>query len=204
WRVARPGTPGAAGRAHTVRAVLGTEKWTCIGESLGMMDVVRTRDERRLIGHLGPEILAPDFAQVGVFEAEQRLARLSDQPLSRALLDQRVVAGIGTIWMAESLYQLRLWPWTLVADTDKAMRLTLLNIAASRIANSVELATSHGFSAVPCYVYGQLGKPCTRCGTRIKIAGQSGPTTKPDQGTGERIVHWCPTCQPNPTSPPGG
>ena len=195
WRVARTGTAQAAGRSPTVRAVLATSTWTCLGDRLGMLDLVRTHDEPRLLGHLGPEVLAEDFEGEGLAEGLRRLALRPERAVCAALLDQSVVAGIGTIWMAESLFARRLWPWTPVSDLDPDERSALLLTASRLIARSVDLGRRQGLGAVPRHVHGRLRKPCTRCRTPVALGALSGPGVRPDQGAGERVVFWCPICQ---------
>lgn len=195
WRVARTGTPQAAGRAPTIRAVLATTTWTCLGDQLGMLDLVRTHDEKQLVGHLGPDVLAEDFETGGLAEGLHRLALDPGRTLCAALLDQQVVAGIGTIWMAESLFARRLWPWTRVAELDVGRRSALLLTASRLIARSVEIGRHHGLGAVPRHAHGRHRKPCNRCRTPIALGALSGPDVRPDQGAGERVVFWCPTCQ---------
>lgn len=69
WRVVPTGSPRAVGRGAFVRAVLGNDEWTAVGDRLGMLDVVPTGDEHTLIGHLGPDVLAADFPADGLAEA---------------------------------------------------------------------------------------------------------------------------------------
>ena len=198
WRVARTGTPPAAGRSPTVRAVLATGAWTCLGDRLGMLDLVRTTDEDRLVGHLGPDVLAADFEGPGLEEGLRRLALQPERALCAALLDQQVVAGIGTIWMAESLFARGLWPWTPAGALGADERATLLRTASRLIARSVEVGRTQGLGAVPRYAHGRLRRPCARCRTPIALGALSGPHVRPDQGTGERVVFWCPSCQARP------
>ena len=60
-----------------MRAALATAEWTAVGMTLGMLDLVATADESTLVGHLGPDILADDFADPaspwGITEAVRRL-----------------------------------------------------------------------------------------------------------------------------------
>src|SRR5690606_13617955 len=109
WRVERTGGRAAAARRPEIRAVLATTRWTCVGWRLGMLDLLRTRDEPHLLAHLGPDVLADDFPGDGLDEAVRRMREQGPRPLCDVLLDQGVVAGLGTIWMAESLYASRLW-----------------------------------------------------------------------------------------------
>ena len=57
WRVYPTGSSQAAARSPQVRAVIATQAWTAVGHHLGMLDVVRTRDEHTVIGRLGPDLL---------------------------------------------------------------------------------------------------------------------------------------------------
>jgi len=203
WRVARTGSPQAAARAPTVRAVLATASWTCLGDRLGMLDLVRTHDEVQLLGHLGPDVLAENFEGPGVAEGLRRLALEPERAACAALLDQTVVAGIGTIWMAESLFARRLWPWTPVAGLGPDERSALLRTASRLISRSVDIGRRQGLGAVPRYAHGRHRKPCPRCRTPIALAALSGPDVRPDQGAGEGVVFWCPSCQARRAPAPG-
>ncbi|ACZ30270.1 DNA glycosylase/AP lyase, H2TH DNA-binding protein [Xylanimonas cellulosilytica DSM 15894] len=204
WQVRRTGARDAAGRSPAVRAVLATETWTCLGWHLGMMDLVRTRDEGMLIGHLGPDVLAPDFVGApatdgrfddGAAEGTRRLAVDPARPVCVALLDQRTVAGLGTIWTAESLFAERLWPWTAVGELPTGRVRALLLTAARLVRGSVAVGRRQGLGAVERRVHGRHHRPCVRCGTPIALGSTAGPDVRPDQGALERVVYWCPVCQ---------
>jgi endonuclease-8 len=116
---------------------------------------------------LGPDILAepPDL--------DRMLARLRADPareVGDALLDQRLVAGIGNKWKAEALWQTRVSPWQPVGDTDLRAVLTAAH----------QLMTNR----LDARVYRR--RVCSRCGTPIR----SYP-----QGEAARIAYWCPACQ---------
>ncbi|QAY64700.1 Fpg/Nei family DNA glycosylase [Xylanimonas allomyrinae] len=201
WRVHRTGSREAAGRSPAVRAVLATSTWTCVGWHLGMLDLLRTRDEHTLLAGLGPDVLADAFASSGptahggVDEGVRRLLVAPQRPVCVALLDQRVVAGLGTIWMAESLFAERLWPWTPVGVLD-ARRVRGLLLTASRLVGaSVTVARRAGLGAVERRVHGRHRGPCVRCGTPIALGSTRGQDVRPDQGALERVVYWCPRCQ---------
>jgi endonuclease-8 len=135
------------------------------------------RDARR-IAYLGPDILTrpPDYdAMLERLRAEQQTRAVGD-----ALLDQRLVAGIGNMWKAEALWQARVSPWCALADvSDEELRDTLA--AAHRL--------MHGRleGARPLHrVYRRVGRACGRCGASIR----SYP-----QGEAARMAYWCPGCQ---------
>jgi endonuclease VIII len=125
----------------------------------------------------GPDILAaePDFDAM-----EARLRREPGRELGDALLDQRLVAGIGNIWRAEALWAARVSPWRAVADVADAELRAVLTAAHELMSSSVE-------GTRPLRrVYRRTGRPCGRCGTPIRAHAQ---------GDGARIAYWCPGCQ---------
>ncbi|HEY0217710.1 MAG TPA: DNA-formamidopyrimidine glycosylase family protein [Cellulomonas sp.] len=197
WRIARTGSPGARATAPQVRAVLANATWTAVGELLGMLDLVPTRDEHTLIGHLGPDVLADDFEDVGLPEALARWAARGSTPVCEVLLDQTVVAGIGTIYLADPLFLERIWPWTPADEVPDPAR--LLRVARALMLRSVRTATptttGETFRGRNTWVHGRLRQPCRRCGTPIR----SGTARRPPF---ERPVFFCGTCQrPRPADP---
>jgi endonuclease-8 len=134
---------------------------------------------QRAVSRLGPDILGtpPDF--------EAMVARLRGQHPARAVgeafLDQHLVAGIGNMWKAEALWRARVSPWRpLGAVSDDELR-RALGEAARMMRASVEGAREGRA------VYRKAGRPCPRCGERIRSRGQ---------GDDNRIAYWCPRCQP--------
>lgn len=182
WRIERAGWRT---RDPRVRALVGTAAYTAVGWSLGMLDVVRTRDENALVGHLGPDILGPDW------DAALAVARLAaaDTTIGAALLDQTNLAGIGTIWSSESLFAQRLNPWTPTADLSVAQ----LNALVERARAMMQRACAVGPAAIKTYVHGRHHRPCQRCRTPIALA-PIGPPTR------ERPMFHCPHCQGVPPS----
>lgn len=172
-----------------VRAVLGTADWTALGLRLGMLDLVPTADERTLVGHLGPDLLGPDWDPS---LAVANLRREPGRPLGAALLDQRNLAGIGTLWAAESLFLEGLHPWTPVGEVDddalagvveRAHRL----LSASRH-QAVQTSTGSTRRGETSYAHARAGRPCRRCGGSIRVAMIGDPPQ-------ERTMFYCPGCQ---------
>ncbi|HEY6030359.1 MAG TPA: DNA-formamidopyrimidine glycosylase family protein [Gaiellaceae bacterium] len=134
----------------------------------------------RAVVRLGPDVLAepPDL--------DAMIANLRRDParaLGDALLDQRLVAGIGNLWKAELLWRAQLSPWLPVGDVaDDELRALLLD-AAELMRASVAGARP------PRDVYRRAGRPCPRCGGRIRSRGQ---------GDDNRTAYWCPGCQRGP------
>jgi len=130
--------------------------------------------ERRL----GPDILAeaPDFdGMLANFRASD-----SGQRLGEALQRQRLVAGVGNMWMSEALWEARLSPWARVGERSDAELLRALDAAHRLMRASLE-----GESGAR-RVYRRTGRPCPRCGSPIRSRGQ---------GDDNRNAYWCPACQ---------
>jgi formamidopyrimidine-DNA glycosylase len=126
---------------------------------------------------LGPEPTSPEF---GAGRLRDALATRA-LPIKQALLDQRVVAGLGNIYVAEALWQARISP-TVPARSLSSPRLELLASAIREvIADALSLADpdSQRFA-----VYDREGEPCLRCGARIRRIVQGG-----------RSTCFCPRCQ---------
>ena len=171
WRVERRGThrqgrPWLVLRGDEHEAVL----WN--GPVLEL-----ARDDGRL-AYLGPDILAtpPDI--------ETMVARLRAAPRTRevgdAILDQRLVAGIGNMWKAEALWDARVSPWRPLRDVSDDELRAILETSARLMRGRLD-------GARPLHhVYRRVGRGCHRCGSVIR----SHP-----QGENARIAYWCPGCQ---------
>jgi endonuclease VIII len=190
WRLVRTGERGADARGTFVRAVLGTATWTAIGHRLGMLDVVATTEEHQLVAHLGPDVLAAGFPTVGLREALDRVQGRSGTPIAEVLLDQTAVAGIGTLYAAETLWARRLWPWTPAGDVQDLA--SLLMAARRLMVRSVEApsptATGDGPRGLTSWVHNRAGRPCPRCSAEIR----RGVARRPPM---ERPIFYCPDCQ---------
>jgi len=111
WRI-RP----AAERlrdSHRIRLLLANEDWQAIGYQLGVVELIRTSEESRVTGHLGPDLLGPDWDRA---EAVRRLSAQPDRPIGEALLDQRNLAGIGNLYATEMLFLRGVNPWQPAGD----------------------------------------------------------------------------------------
>lgn len=149
------------------------------GPVLELMTAGRRRLHQRLAA-LGPDILAAEF-DAGSF---LRRLRSTDQrrPLGDALLDQRILAGIGNIWKAESCWEAQLDPWRSVGSVRDEQALALVE----GIRPGMLLSGTQGHRAVRARIYRHAGEPCPRCGTPVAARGQ---------GDQNRITYWCPGCQ---------
>jgi endonuclease-8 len=149
------------------------------GPVLELMTESRTRFDLRLSA-LGPDILGSELDEA------RFLARLrGDDPtrgIGDALLDQRNIAGIGNIWKSEGCFDAAVDPWRRVADVSDDELLPLVRALRERMQASVE----RGGHPRGLRVYNRAGRPCPRCGERIRARGQ---------GDDNRTTYWCASCQ---------
>jgi endonuclease VIII len=161
---ARRGTPWLVLRGTDAEAVLWHGPVLELGESP--------------VRRLGPDILADPPA----IDAMVSKLRGADQrtPIGEALLDQRLVAGIGNMWRAEALWRAKVSPWRTLKDVADDELRTVLTEASQLMRRSLDSGLRQRAA------YRQAGRPCPRCGTAIKSRGQ---------GDANRIAYWCPDCQ---------
>ena len=174
WRLDRRGTarrgkPWLVLRGSQVEGVL----WNG-----PVLDLRRDSAVRR---RLGPDILEQPARIDDMVAALRR--EPAARPLGDALLDQRLVAGVGTVWRAEALWAARLSPWRPLEElSDDDLRAVLEQAAA-------KMRASLDGTRAPRQAYGRAGRACRRCGPPIRSCLQ---------GDDARLVFWCPQCQPGP------
>lgn len=195
WHRYRPGErwrrPPA--RARLVLEVEGSVA-VCFDAPVVELFEQRTEALHPSLSRLGPDLAKPTF------DAAEALSRLrsvdrADTEIGVALLDQRVMAGVGNVFKNEVLWIERVSPFSLVRDLDDetlerligtSRRLLLANVDARRGPERVTTAGDRGAPG-PLYIYGRGGRPCRRCGTRIASVQQGRDLP--------RTTYWCPTCQ---------
>jgi endonuclease-8 len=192
-RVIGTGVATAGGRdGSAIRAVLASVDWTAVGHRLGMIDLVPTADEARLVGHLGPDVLGPAWSAA---TAATNLRIDPDRPVGEALLDQRVLAGVGTYFMSEALFLRGVTPWTPVADLGEAGVDALVDLVHRLLRaqrdRDVHSTTGDTRSGATGYVHARSGRPCRRCGTAVRVAALGRAPT-------DRTAFYCPSCQRGP------
>lgn len=139
--------------------------------------------------------LAPDALVITPAELYQQLQRKKTARLKAALLDQRVIAGLGNIYVDEVLIREKRSPQLpavqLTAVQVKRLLKTIHKVLAEAIAACGTTLSDYiygyklaGEFQLQLRAYGQTGKPCYRCGTKIR------KTTIAGRGT-----HYCPKCQ---------
>ncbi len=200
WHLYRTGTPWRR-PAHQARVVLRTQDWVAVGFSLGVVELLARDEEDRVVGHLGPDLLGPDWDEA---EALRRLRADPERPIGEALLDQGNLAGIGNMYKAELCFIAGVNPWRPVGTVPDLARLVqrakaILEANKERVQQTTTGDLRKGRQL---WVYGRDRQPCRRCGTPIELAMQG----RPGRGAGdertslqagqERVTYWCPACQP--------
>src|SRR5207248_2606132 len=124
WEIYRP---GARWRhpAHHARVILGVPDAQAVGFRLHDLKILPTGEEPGLVGHLGPDLLDPQWTDEHAAMATAALAADGGRELGLALLDQRIMAGVGNLYKTEICFLLGVSPWTKVADTDAAKAVAL-------------------------------------------------------------------------------
>ncbi len=176
WRLERRGTD----RTGKPWLVLRGAEHEAVLWNGAVLELVGPRGAPRL----GPDILGepPDY--------ETMLARLRTEPereVGDALLDQRLVAGIGNLWKAEALWEAHVSPWRRLEEVDDSELRTVLEAAHTLMRTSVERPRPGR------HVYRRAGRLCPRCGGVVRSA---------PQGANARTAYWCPGCQVGGNAPP--
>ena len=188
WHLYRPGDkwqrPG-----HQVRAVFEVDDRVVVGFALHDMELVSTADEDQLVGHLGPDLLDPNWSEELFAEAVRRLMT-STTPLGPTLLNQRLMAGVGNLYKSEVCFLLKASPWRPMwaVDVEKAVRLSRKLLLANAW-HPEQTTTGQQGRDRKHWVFERGGKPCRRCGIRISVDTQGDDYMA-------RIAYWCPNCQP--------
>ncbi len=191
WQVYRAGERWRR-PVSQVRLLLEAGETTAVGFSLGIVELVETHLEHQIVGHLGPDLLGPDWDEV---EAMCRLVAEPERELAAALLDQRNLAGIGNMYAAELCFTSGLHPTMAIGAVGDLARLVrraklMLEQNAER---AVQSTTGNLRPRERMWVYRRDKSPCRRCGTPVRVAMRG------DAGR-ERAMYWCPQCQPSPAA----
>lgn len=178
WRIGISKVP-----AHKIRIVLCTADTTATGVDLGVLDVLERDHDQDVVEHLGPDLLGPDWdPQL----AAANLIAAPDREFADALLDQRVMAGVGNVFANELCFVFGRAPHAPVGTLSDPLRVAqrardMLWLNRTRVNRTTTGNTRRGQQV---WVYGRAGEPCRRCHTTIKM-----------DNSGDRIRYWCPNCQ---------
>ena len=161
----------------------------------GAMDLMATAstDTHPLLAKLGPEPLGNAFD--ATYLAQRLKGRMT--PIKSALLDQSIIAGLGNIYVCETLHRARISPLRLAASLTPDETTALVPIIRDVLIEAITAGGSSlrdyrqtdgelGYFQHRFAVYDHEGDPCPRCATAILRTVQSG-----------RSSFHCPVCQPH-------
>jgi endonuclease-8 len=197
WHIYRTGERWQRAR-RDMRVVIATDDFEAVGFRIPVAEFLdagklERHDELR---RLGPDVLSDTFSPD---EAIRRLQDRADTPVADAVLNQRVLAGLGNVYKSEILFMCGVNPFAPIRTLDAAALTSIVQTARRVLRANV----SDGMAPMTTYtglrrttgrdapkerlwVYGRARLPCRRCGTPIEVR---------KQGPDARLTYWCPTCQ---------
>lgn len=198
WHVYRHESKWQAPRS-SMRVLLGTEDWVAVAFDVPVAEFLTESQLKRHpdLARIGPDLLSETFDEP---EAIRRMRARPSLPIAEALLNQRVVAGIGNEYKSEVLFVARVSPFARVSELDDETLGSILGIGRRLLrANVIDplgtpivayrgrrRTTGRLDEAERRWVYGRTGKPCRKCGDPIEME---------KMGLDARLTFWCPTCQ---------
>lgn len=185
---------------HTARLVLRAGDVEVVGTELGRLRALSPIEADAAVAHLGPDLLGADWdPRESVAEATRRLRLRPERTVGEALLDQRHLAGIGTVYRAELCFLRGIDPRDPVGSVPDVPAVVTLarRLLVANADRTVRVTTGDTRRGRELWVYGRDGKPCRRCGTLVetfRLGGHANPEEPSDSL--DRIAYSCPSCQP--------
>jgi endonuclease-8 len=196
WHIYRPADRWQR-PARDMRVLIATRDAVAVGFNVPIAELLSGRElsQHPQLRALGPDLLDKAF---DVEDAFKRLREKAGDPIADALLNQRVLSGIGNVFKSEILFIAGVEPFVRVSALNDATVRAILDIAVKQLRANVAprsrtLAPAHGrrttgslHPSKGLWVYGRGGQPCRKCGAIIQ-AKKTGPDA--------RLTYWCPECQ---------
>jgi endonuclease VIII len=199
WHIYRPGEQWRM-PPNAMRIVVETADLVAVAFSLQIAEfhTQHSLERHPKLRQLGPDLLG------GEYDAEKTLALLrqrSDWEIGSAMLDQRVMAGVGNVFKSEILFACGINPFAHISSLSHTQLVRLVSTSRKLLNDNAgddsgdRITTYLGFRrttgrsdpSARLWVYGRRGQLCRRCGTVIAYGRQ---------GTEARATFWCPKCQP--------
>jgi endonuclease-8 len=201
WHIYRTGERWRMPRSK-MRVVITTADFEAVAFNVPIAEfhTARSLERSTMVPKLGPDLLQQDFSAA---DARARLLAHAEDDIADALLNQRVMAGLGNVYKSEVCFACQINPFRKVATLtereiecilDTSRKFLSANVADGASGNIVTYSgprrTTHAANRTDrLWVYGRQGKECRRCGATILMR---------KQGVGARSTYWCPDCQPMP------
>jgi endonuclease-8 len=179
WHLYRQGDPWRkpARSAWVALAAEGREAVQFGGTTMRVLEA-RQLALDSVLGRLGPDILSADFdPSLGV---DALHSTDPSRQLGDALLDQRLIAGIGNIFKSEGCFAAGVDPWRALGDLPDEQLVAVVSATRELMAAAAESGRQQR------RVYHRSGRRCGRCGSIVRSGAQ---------GDSARVTYWCPDCQ---------
>jgi len=199
WHIYRPGERWQLASSH-MRILIATADFVAVAFDVPDAEFLSPAalKRSRAIAALGPDLLDDAF---DVEAAVARLRAQATREIGVALLDQRVMAGIGNIFKSEILFVSGVHPFAHVERLDDETLRNIVTTARRLLQANVTPTSGAGITtfggmrrttgdvdpAARVWVSQRRGLPCRRCGA---------PIERRLQGEDARATYWCPACQP--------
>lgn len=185
WEVFRQ--QDAPRRIGTPDILLETSEWMAVGYKMKLVETYRQPDPLRhpRAGKCGPDIRR---RSADLHEAASRLFHYSDSTavVADAIMDPRVMVGLGNVLRCEVLWATGIHPWARASELAESTCLDVVMTAAGMVrAQLGDPTNSHSMNDALA-VYGRNGQLCARCGGVIRLSKHGAP---------EWLLFWCPDCQ---------
>jgi endonuclease-8 len=148
------------------------------GSTMRVATEAQLRRDPRL-ARLGPDLLADELDRSAAVRSLRAAGPRTE--LGEALLDQRLVAGIGNIFKSEGCFAAGIDPNRRLASLRDEQLAAVLAATRGLMLEAAETGRQRH------RVYRRAGKPCPRCAARLRSRAQ---------GDSARVSYWCPNCQP--------
>lgn len=203
WHIYRTGEKWWMGKAR-MRVVIRTTDFEAVAFNVPVAEFHNARSLERYtqIPKLGPDILSEEFTvEGGVRRLAEHAATHPQAEIAVALLNQRVMAGLGNVYKSEVAFTAGVNPFRAMSTitpremeamaelSQRYMKANVLDGSGDGIVTySGNRRTTHAANREErLWVYGRQGQECRRCGTAIMMR---------KQGEQARSTYWCPSCQP--------
>ena len=196
WHIYRPGERWQI-RRNRMRVAITCGDFQTVAFDVPVAEFLTSRSLARHqeIARLGPDILDSGFtAEQGIAALRSWAASHPDDEVGNALLNQRVLAGLGNVYKSEVAFAAGVHPFRRLSTLTQREIQSLLDFANRYMRENVRDNADPGRRTTNSmnreerlWVYGRQGKECRRCGAIIAMRRQ---------GQGARSTWWCPSCQP--------
>ena len=203
WHIYRTGERWRQPKRR-MRAVITTADFEAVAFNVpvAQFHTARSLERSSMVPKLGPDLLSEDFSAE---DARSRLLAHSHDEVADALLNQRVMAGLGNVYKSEVCFACKVNPFRKVASLTEEETLCILDRSRRFLAANITDGSGDGIvtytgarrtthAANPgerLWVYGRQGRECRRCGAKVLMR---------KQGIGARSTYWCPDCQAMPVT----